>query len=129
MPAADMPWGTVKCLHLFRFWRGADLIGTGNLSQAAACAKGLVANYSEALVTEVRVAMNADPYWAGRGGADVCEVARHIHQEVNKLARKSPQAAKTSSLLPSGPPKPPPLTKLERDLIEMERKYGKAVGV
>ncbi len=89
-PLAEMAWGTRKCLLMFDEWRGAPLIGKYKLGQASECAKGLAANYSEEQVRQARDAMEIDPYYIGRGGADVCDVANNISKYLKKLERKRP---------------------------------------
>src|SRR6266568_640820 len=74
-PPSDMAWGTRKCLLWFDYWRGGILIGKFKLMQASTCAKGLAAQFDEQTVIGVRELMEADPYYIGKGGCDVCDVA------------------------------------------------------
>jgi hypothetical protein len=85
MPPADMAWGTHKCLLKFDAWRGCLLIANYKLQQASKCAKGLADQYREEDVDKVYKLMNDDPYWIGRGGADICDVANNIHKEIKKV--------------------------------------------
>jgi DNA-binding MarR family transcriptional regulator len=84
-PPTDMAWGTKKCLLLFDYWRGAQLIGLGNLKKASSDAKGLASQYTEEQVAQVYKTMNDQDYWKARGGADLCNVANNISKEINKI--------------------------------------------
>lgn len=85
MPPEDAPWGTRTCLQLFDYWRGAPLLDIGQIKYASGCASRMAANYSREKVTLARTTMNADSYWIERGGADVCDVARNIQKQLNRL--------------------------------------------
>jgi len=88
MPPADMQWGTRKCMMKFDAWRGAPILVQYKLQQASHCAKGLAEHYTEEEVESAYVEMNNDPYYAERGGADICDVANNIAKVLKKIARK-----------------------------------------
>lgn len=89
MPPED-EWTTTICLRLFDYWRGAPQLDLGQIKYAASCAKKLAANYTRAQVARVYQAMSADSYWIDRGGVDVCDLARHMQKELNKLSKIKP---------------------------------------
>ena len=85
MPELDATWCTRTCLQMFDAWRGAPLLDLGQIKYANSCAKRLAENYSREQVCQVREAMNKQDFWMDQGGADVCDVARHMQKELNKL--------------------------------------------
>jgi DNA-binding IscR family transcriptional regulator len=89
MPPDDMPWGTNKCRQMFDAWRGKTLIPKHKLMEASTCAKELAIQYTEEEVRRVYNLMNEDPYWIGRGGPDICNVASNIHREIKKVRRQT----------------------------------------
>src|SRR5258708_877604 len=100
MPPED-EWTTTTCLRLFDYWRGAPQLDLGQIKYAASCAKNLAASYNREQVTRVRTVMNEDPYWIERGGADICDVARHMSKEWNKLQKmRKPTPIRRSNELP-----------------------------
>ncbi len=95
-PPSDMAWGTRKCLLWFDYWRGGILIGTYKNSQASTCAKGLAAQFDEQTVIGVRELMEADPYYIGKGGCDVCDVANNIHKYLKRKQQTKNPAQSTN---------------------------------
>lgn len=93
MPPTDMPWCTRKCLLKYDAKRGAPLIVKYQMQQASAIAKGLTENYSEHDVDRVTIAMDADPFYAGRGGVDIFDVGRNIAKYLKMLNKN--EAVKT----------------------------------
>jgi len=91
-----MAWGTRKCLLWFDYWRGGILIGTYKNSQASTCAKGLAAQFDEQTVIGVRELMEADPYYIGKGGCDVCDVANNIHKYLKRKQQTKNPAQSTN---------------------------------
>lgn len=85
MPGDDAEWNTRTCLQMFDYWRGAPLLDVGSIKYASSCAKNMAQAYNREQVTLVRTAMNNDKYWIERGGADICDVARHMQKELNKI--------------------------------------------
>lgn len=96
-PPPDMAWGTKKCLLLFDFWRGAQLIGKGTLAKASQEAKGLASQYGEEQVRAVYKMMDEAPYWKARGGVDIFNVTANIAKEIRKI----PNTPKTSPEQPA----------------------------
>src|SRR6266568_3070510 len=103
-PASDMAWGTRKCLLWFDYWRGGILIGKFKLMQASTCAKGLAEQLSEEQVIETRTMMEADPYYIGKGGCDVCDVANNIHKYLRRRKTGTKPAASTPDAVNSDLP-------------------------
>src|SRR6266704_614214 len=95
-PPSDMAWGTRKCLLWFDYWRGGILIGTYKNSQASTCAKGLAEQFSEEQVIQARTDMEADPYYIGKGGCDVCDVANNIHKYLKRKQQTKNPAQSTN---------------------------------
>jgi len=95
-PASDMAWGTRKCLLWFDYWRGGILIGKFKLMQASTCAKGLAEQFSEEQVIQARTDMEADPYYIGKGGCDVCDVANNIHKYLKRKQQTKNPAQSTN---------------------------------
>lgn len=92
LPPVEMEWCTRKCLLKFDFKRGAPLIVKYQMQQASAIAKGMAENYSEFDVDRVTVAMDGDPFYAGRGGVDIFDVGRNIAKYLKMLNQQ--EAAK-----------------------------------
>ena len=103
-PPSEMPWGTRKCLLWFDYWRGGILIGKFKLMQASTCAKGLAEQFSEQQVIETRTMMEADPYYIGKGGCDVCDVANNIHKYLRRRKTGTKPAASTPDAVNSDLP-------------------------
>jgi len=99
-----MAWGTRKCLLWFDYWRGGILIGKFKLMQASTCAKGLAEQFSEQQVIETRTMMEADPYYIGKGGCDVCDVANNIHKYLRRRKTGTKPAASTPDAVNSDLP-------------------------
>lgn len=95
-PSESEAWGTTTCLRLFDFWRGAPLCDVGQLKYASSCAKRLAETYNRKQVVIVRTAMNNQKFWEEQGGADVCDVARHMQKELNKLKMPTAPAQQQS---------------------------------
>ncbi len=96
-PPSDMAWGTRKCLLWFDYWRGGILIGKFKLMQASTCAKGLAEQFSEEQVIQARTDMEADPYYIGKGGCDVCDVANNIHKYLKRKQQTKKPAQSTNA--------------------------------
>lgn len=94
MPAEDAPWGTRACLAMFDFWRGAPLLDLGQIKYANGCASRMASSYTRVQVAQVRTRMNGSAWWIERGGADVCDVARNMQKELNKLETMKPTNGK-----------------------------------
>ena len=69
------------------------MLDLSQIKYASSCAMRLSQNYSRSQVERVRMAMNESAYWQERGGVDVCDVARHMAKELNKLKMPTLAAA------------------------------------